>query len=437
LAASLHSIRIVNACRHARFSDSVIDELRSFAMAGLGGLTGDGMETGGILIGEAAGDELRLIACEEAPCEQRKGPEYAPNASDRIRMEEVMAARTRVEGCFRSFVAHDPVPEDADEQFVRRYFPQGDCIYLMMRASSADQCMATVRWFRDGQPLELLNQGPFSLMPGRMPVLRTRPVLPPAVRRVHVEPAPRRRMWVPILGCVLLGMVGGVGFELWSLGRGHEPEAPPAVAAASTQPAEWTDLQLDAHPSGRQIDITWNSAAVREVHATGGSLAITDGDSRQGFALSAGQVNAGKYRYNAKHPDLAVRLIVTAGGQGVASDSVRLTMAVATPPPTESMPDAGGSAIVPPSTLHEVQPAIPDGIRSRLSGEVVIPVQVQVSNRGRVLSAQASDQGSDGVHRYLAEQAEKAARTWQFSPARNRAGVAVAGSKTIQFVFAP
>jgi TonB family protein len=112
-------------------------------------------------------------------------------------------------------------------------------------------------------------------------------------------------------------------------------------------------------------------------------------------------------------------------------------MAVATPPPTESMPDAGGSAIVPPSTLHEVQPAIPDGIRSRLSGEVVIPVQVQVSNRGRVLSAQASDQGSDGVHRYLAEQAEKAARTWQFSPARNRAGVAVAGSKTIQFVFAP
>jgi hypothetical protein len=54
-----------------------------------------------------------------------------------------------------------------------------------------------------------------------------------------------------------------------------------------------------------------------------------------------------------------------------------------------------------------------------------------------VLSARVQDQGTDGIHRYLAEQAGKAARAWQFTPARTRSGTPIAAAKTIQFVFTP
>jgi TonB family protein len=66
---------------------------------------------------------------------------------------------------------------------------------------------------------------------------------------------------------------------------------------------------------------------------------------------------------------------------------------------------------------------------------VVIPVEVKVSERGRVLSAQAGDQSTDGLRRYLADQAQKAAREWQFTPARTRTGAPVPASKTIEFKF--
>jgi hypothetical protein len=60
---------------------------------------------------------------------------------------------------------------------------------------------------------------------------------------------------------------------------------------------------------------------------------------------------------------------------------------------------------------------------------------VEVSERGRVVHASAEDQSGDGVHRYLAERAAKAAREWRFVPARTRSGEHVAATKTIDFVF--
>ena len=63
-------------------------ELRFIALSGLGG---DRRETGGILMGTADGGELRLNACEEVPSEHRTGTEYKLGASDRIRLEEVLA----------------------------------------------------------------------------------------------------------------------------------------------------------------------------------------------------------------------------------------------------------------------------------------------------------------------------------------------------------
>jgi hypothetical protein len=432
----------------------VIGELCSLAVAGLGRVAGNCIETGGILMGRAAGEELYIDASEEAPCEHRDGPAYKMNASDRIRLDEVLAARSRVEGFFRTFTSRDPLPEDADEQFVHRYFPRGDCVYLMIHARSALECVGTVCWFRDGRRLAVVEQGPFAMEPGRVPVLRIRPELPaPArARKEQREPEslPRRR-WAPVLVCFLLSMTAGVGYGLWSVGRTPRAEAKSPVVATEAAvhitmpPFESADLQLDVHPSGKKLDIGWSRDAVRALHATDGKLTVTDGESQREFALGGSQMNAGKYRYTASHSDVTVRLIASAAGRTLASDSVKLTniAAAADPAPApnpETNPQALAGAravVVPPAVLHEVQPAIPEGIRSRLTGSVVIPVDVQVSERGRVLSARASDQGTDGIRRYLAEQAQNAAREWQFAPARTLTGAAVAAHKTIEFVFIP
>jgi hypothetical protein len=43
----------------------------------------------------------------------------------------------------------------------------------------------------------------------------------------------------------------------------------------------------------------------------------------------------------------------------------------------------------------------------------------------------------NGLERYLAEQAVKAARQWSFAPAHSSEGNAIASVKSVEFVFAP
>jgi hypothetical protein len=424
-------------CRRARLGDALVADLRSLALA-----AGDSTETGGILLGEIMGEELRLHACEEVPCE-RPGPCYTLGASDRIRLEEVLASRGNARGFFRTFSTSDPAPEDADPQFVQRYFPQGECIYLMLRAESADRCGATAVWFRHGQPITLDGPANFPLEPGGVPMLRVRPVLPAAFRSMTAAASipPTRPRVLPIVGCLVLGVLGGAGYGYWSADH-HDEEV---QAAVQPPKPKRTDLQLDARATGRQVDIKWSPDAVRALNATSARLTVTDGKSSHDFVLGASLLNAGRYRYNAAHSNLAVHLLVQSDRRIVASESVSLTSAVAEVPAPAPQPEPvapaaptrTAAAVVPPSPLHQVQPEIPEGIRHRLFSEVVIPVEVKVNERGRVLTAHADDPYGDGLRRYLDGQAEKAAREWQFTPAKSRTGAPVPGSQIIQFVITP
>jgi CheY-like chemotaxis protein len=297
--------------------------------------------------------------------------------------------------------------------FVRRYFPRCDCVYLMIRGVSAERCIASVRWFRDGQPLPETGAGPFALEPGNVPTLKIGPVTGASRRLVVQGGAPARRgLWVATLTCLMLGMGGGAAYELWSLERGQH--AGHQTAPPLGEQARWTDLHLDVRPANGTLEISWAAGAVRELGANGGALTVTDGGTPHEIELSAKQVASGEYTLRPVHTDIAVRLVLSAGGRPVASDSMRVAIgdnprAETAVPVASAQPAAGpGSAVVPPASVHEVQPAIPEGIRSRLAESVVIPVQVKVSERGRVLSAQAEDQGVDGLHRYLAELAQKA-----------------------------
>ena len=427
-------------CRTTRFSDALIRDLRALAMSSRGGLTGSGVETGGMLIGGLRHGELRIEGFQEAPCEHRFGPAYILSEVDRIKLAALLRERRCVAGFFRTFVAHDPASDDADDLFVRRYFPHGDCVYLMLRAQPDDTCVASVRWFRDGAPRQLLNEGPFPFESGRVPTLEVGGTLPSPAQIEAIRP---RRWWPTALICLLLGLGGGIGYELWSLEDSHGADAAQA-AAAEVQKQD--GLRLDARPTGKRIEITWNADEARKLQANSGKLTITDGGNEHEFELGPNQVNAGKYRYAAMDPNVAVKLTLSTDDREVTKGAVSLAAASIGPKPSEK-PDAKAipapaaqparTAFVPPAVVHEVQPTIPEGIRSRLTEQVVIPVEVQVNERGRVLSARVEDRNEDGVHRYLAEQAGKVAREWQFAPARTREGAAVPGSKTIQIVFTP
>lgn len=482
--------------RRVLLSERIVLELRTLAINGFVALPRRGVEVGGILFGEAGSGEVRIEGFEEVSCEHRYGPSYALSEADRAVLSEILAARRGgrlpVVGFFRSFTARDPVIEQADETFVREHFPSGDFVYLMLKPLSAENCVASFRFFRDGELLSEETEGAaFAFDPRQMAIpepahalamkaqeeppappqsygtweeaadtetpampppyrarlgaQETEPLAMPAPYRMRqevedAEPARRRvRWWIPALVCLASAVAGAVIFELWTLER-----AP-----------RWTELHLDARPVGGRLQVSWDGNAPRAVHAMRGLLAVTDGDIHRDLYLDPGQILAGKYVYTPSHAEVALRLILYANGLGVTGDAIRVAgLPNATPPSRVPSPEAQPAAsadraapietpaepesvAVPPSAVHEVQPHIPEGIRSRLAEQVVIPVEVEVNERGRVVRAVAEMRSGDGVRRYLAEQAQKAAREWRFTPARTKAGEHVAASKTIDFVFAP
>jgi hypothetical protein len=270
---------------------------------------------------------------------------------------------------------------------------------------------------------------------------------------VQPEDAPLRVRWGVVAAICLASIVGGaVAAKLWIASRSEH----------------WTELHLDARPVGGQVEVTWDTTAPRAVDATKGLLAVTDGDTQTDIPLDPAQLHEGKYTYAPTHGEVGVRLILFSEERGTAGDSARLamvpvedakhepvtphpqdadrstraavkTLAKAPPAPPSPAPrpvrEAGTS--VPPTALHEVQPQVPEGIRSRITSEVVIPVEVQVNERGQVVRAVSKAKTNDSVARYLSDQAQKAAREWRFAPARSGSGEHVAATKTLRFVFTP
>jgi hypothetical protein len=462
-------------------SASLVRELRARAIEGFVSLPKRGVEIGGILFGHMRGESVQIEGFEEAPCEHRYGPSYALSDADRARLSELLAQRQGggslpVAGFFRSFTSREPLIEAADEEFVREHFPHGDFLFLMLQPLSPQSCVASFRLFREGELLPESEHPPFAFDPAQMepgesavtapaaptaptpPVLEVpAPVLPPPYRARDegprwaeetsertVKPPARSRWWLPVAICLISGIGGAVIYELWNVAR--EPR--------------WVELHLDARPAGRQLDVSWDANAPRAVNATRALLGVTDGGEHHDIELTPAQMRAGKYSYTPAHGDIALRLILYGKGVGVAGDAVHVTAipnvvetaatdgtpsnataaasADRAAPPAETVtPPTSARPAVLPSTVHEVQPRIPAGIRSRLQGEVVIPVIVQVNEKGRVTGAAAAVRGGDGLHRYLAEQAEKAARQWRFTPAKTSRGTRVASSKTVHFVFEP
>src|ERR1051326_1207765 len=82
LRLRLWNLMVLSSCATARFTGSIAADLRSLVIGQLGGLTGSGIETGGILIGHPKDGELHICGFEEASCEHRSGPSYVLSEVD-------------------------------------------------------------------------------------------------------------------------------------------------------------------------------------------------------------------------------------------------------------------------------------------------------------------------------------------------------------------
>jgi hypothetical protein len=448
-----------------------VQDLRRLSIEGFVALPRRGMEVGGILFGKVHAGEIRIEGFEEVDCEHKYGPSYALSKSDRTQLNELLEARRGgrlpVLGFFRSFTSRDPVIEEADEAFVREHFPEGEFLFLLLQPLSAENCVASCRLFRDGQLLPEAADAPtapFDAKPAapvvkeiRAPKHRpheeeveeeeeevieaqTKTETPATVRVERpiliAKPEPKpTRWWIPAL--IALGCIACVSavYPMWTLAR--EPR--------------WTELHLNAQNANGQLEVSWDGNAAQSVRAARGLLAVTEGDAYRDVQLGPSEIRAGKYTIPVTHSEIGLRLILYSNGLGVAGDSMRLTTMpspVVAPPQTpvaieartevaRTEPARPPHPIVPPAIVHEVQPRIPEGIRARISEKIVIPVNVEVSEKGRVVRALADAQTGDGIHRYLAELAQRTAREWRFAPARSQSGERVAASKMIDFVFTP
>ena len=276
-------------------------------------------------------------------------------------------------------------------------------------------------------------------------------ILANAPPKAPEEPPHRQRSlgWLPViiaLGAVALGVWM---HELWTLAR--EPR--------------WVELHLDAKPADGHLAVTWDAAAARVAGANKALLAVNEGNSSREIELSPAQLRFGRFDYlpvqSPPHSDVAFRLTIYADGVGVSGDAVHVAaptdskavaaaVAPTTAAPTPASPTAPAASLPPqvvsaepvreaiaPVTVHEVQPGVSEGIRSRIREQIVIPVRVHVTERGRVSQAAVERKELDGLRRYLADLAEKAARQWRFTPAKSQQGIAVESTKTINFIFTP
>ena len=454
--------------RRVLLTDSVVHGLRTLAIRGFVALRRRGMEVGGMLLGSGAGEIVRIDGFVEVPSEHRYGPSFTLSETDEAERGRIVAEHAgNVTGMFRSFTSRDPMVSDGDEAFVRDHFPHGEFVYLLLQPLSAEECVATVRFFRNGQLLPKSGEPAFGFDARRMGVAEASqdgvtevpqeevaeepqeevaapaPVLPPPFRRTEVsaepghpalEPARRpSRWWIPVIACLLLGILGG-GFYSWrSLYR----------------PPRWEPIGLDAGPDGGRLVLTWDTNASPVRAAASGRLNVNDGGVSRDIDLNVGQIHAGKYIYTPAHDNVRLRMTLD-GPYGTVSEAVRVRTVTAANAPTPSQPVPAGVAdrsvpphpapapsniAMPPAVVREVRPRIPEGIRARIDLPIVIQVEVEVNSQGRVVHASANKQAGDSLHRYLAEQSEKSARQWRFKPGRTKAGARVASNKTIQFVF--
>jgi hypothetical protein len=260
-------------------------------------------------------------------------------------------------------------------------------------------------------------------------------------------------MWLSIALCFAIGWGGAATYQWWRLS--HEPRP--------------VNLGLEVEPVQGILEVKWNGSLPGVRSASVGELSITDGSTERIISLNREAVVRGRYSYSPSSSNLSFRLTMHNPG-GTATESMKVLtdsrpliaasnpkMESATEPvlqkasepavqkaseppqapaadPPPPSPPVPGRVTASPRVVSEVQPTIPEGIRSRIRSTIVVPVTLHINASGRVVNA-VPQGGGDGLYRYLAGRAVTAAKSWRFTPARASDGQAVPAQHTVYFTF--
>jgi len=478
--------------RSVVFVDGVLTALCTRVVEALHSVPRRGAETGGLLFGRVLRQDpllARITGFEEFPCAHRFGPSFILEEEEVAALDATLRGGVSQErpdpviGFFRSFTSREMALDEVDRGLLGKYFPTAGPLLLLLQPHAAGECTATFLFPRESgagwEPeypafgvahlAELAVSAPAAPPPVAVEPPPAQPAAAPAVavsasaaqlplprgrgsdqtrnreRRAtdsttEARVRPKRQFIGPLLAVVLLCIAAAAISVLWSMAR-----AP-----------HWAPLHLDAQVSSTgAIGLTWDGASAAARDASRGVLGIEDAAGSHTVALSTDQIRSGQYTYfpggAGNNAGVLFRLEFFGATLGAAGDSLRVVarpQTVAAQPakperreetadravPRSSPEPRAANVAVQPEPLREIRPDIPPGIRARIADRIVIPVEVKVTPAGRVSSAAAKGTGND-LYAYLAGRSTQAARQWRFSPARTRAGKAVASARTVYFVF--
>lgn len=443
------------------------------------------VEIGGLLLGRVRQEEsapgepettiYEISAFQEVPCAHRFGPFYVLDRMDRTRLIKLLARHRRghpaVIGFYRSYSGTEARLDTADRELLRSFFPQRDLVCLLLNPRPGQNCLADFRFWNDGEVAADTPYAPFAFDASQMKRetvhTETRRLIPslgllgaddaePDERRDQpydddLSPVPRRsRVVVPLLLCIPFAIGATAVYDRWQ--RVADP--PPAP------------VRFDARQVGGGVLLQWDGSAPAVIRATRGVLTVDDGSSPIDLPLTAEQIHGGSLPYANAQDDLLFHLRLFNGDRTVSDNSLRLVTvsapdhiaAAALPdvplapsqaapqvPPQVPPQDSPQAPVIPvkatlpataPVARRQVQPYVSEGIRARLHAPLLVPVVVNVDERGRVTHASSAIAGH-GLDRYFANEAVKAARKWTFTPARAADGSPTAAEKTLSFEFRP
>ena len=408
-----------------------------------------GVETGGLLLGsvirQESGDVRVRIERFHRITRIQTDPEFVLDAADRDRLEKTAASilsagEFSAVGLYRSHLRAGLQLETGDFELIERYFQEPSDLALLLKPDGAGQMSARFFVHSDAGRMDPLGDAfPYNPDRGRIfspPTVRPRRLIADFVldtvqpSRYH-EPedthGPARwTKWWPIPASLLVA-----GLALWLLlSPSRKSEAPPTQAAlAQAEPAR--PLDLNATAAGETWRISWNTGATALRETRSVKLSVIENDAEKPIDLSPEDLSSGTSGYKSAAKEIKFRLEVTDKAGSVSTDTVRF---VREAPAPAAPPAPPSHELTAPKATHKVPPSIPDSIRPRIKGVVVIEVHVRIDATGHVTSATPVGKHRAGLDAYLAGRAVEAAKTWRFEPAREN-GKAIPGDQTIRFSF--
>jgi len=362
------------------WSEDALEQLRRRAVDGLLALPIRGIEIGGLLLGvvsEQAPYRFSIEAIAPIECEHQQGPGFVLSENDRLKLVALLAE-------IQGYGVHSVVG----------YY----------RSRTAREAGPEL----DAADLELIGE----FFAGQSHVFLA--LRPWSVRRC--EAALYR--WSA-------GLLVSTG-ERFELGERPPPQAPvveevPSDAASQPRQASRRE-QAHVPDAPRRSEQFWKIATL-SLAVLAGFLMLPRRGSEPVRNAVAEQTGA---------PAVALPPTQSASETARKLEPRRTDLVQLQPPATTPVETITQRAVA----LELLRPSIPESIRNRISHPVTVRVLVLVDDGGRVISARPAEY-SDGLQRYVAQQAAKSAQAIRFRPAISSSGRAVPAYEDLTYTFEP